>query len=202
MLNMLLWQSRKVQATRGITAGSGFATSELRVLLLPMMRHLHTAWATAAEAVTTEATTTKATTSRRSSRRSRDADGNEAREASEAREVRDARAEGAARGVRAPSCPPRHAWAAVAAEFADHGAPTTVPADGDREMCPGDEEEDDEDHEENVDGPFSGDGFGNLVRLPERLTIIVLIGSIRTRLTIDLVQDTSMNCHYSVIVTI
>ena len=37
--------SRKIRATRGITAGSGFATSELRVLLHPLMDFLHSAWA-------------------------------------------------------------------------------------------------------------------------------------------------------------
>ena len=49
---------------------------------------------------------------------------------------------------------------------------------------------------------YAGADFGIIVSLPARLTIIVLIGSIRTRLTIDLVQDTSTNCHYSVIVII
>jgi len=36
--------SRRVRATRGITAGSGFATGELKVLLLDLMRALQTFW--------------------------------------------------------------------------------------------------------------------------------------------------------------
>jgi len=36
--------SRKVRATRGITAGSGFATGELKVLLLGLMRALQVFW--------------------------------------------------------------------------------------------------------------------------------------------------------------
>ncbi len=37
--------SRRLKATRGITAGSGFATSELRLLLLDMMLELQRRWA-------------------------------------------------------------------------------------------------------------------------------------------------------------
>eukprot|EP00973_Karenia_brevis_P030846 4254122-Karenia_brevis.AAC.1 len=37
--------SRLIVATRGITAGSGFATSELRVLLLDMMEAIQLRWA-------------------------------------------------------------------------------------------------------------------------------------------------------------
>ena len=36
--------SRKIQASRGITAGSGFATCELKVLLIGLMRALHVFW--------------------------------------------------------------------------------------------------------------------------------------------------------------
>ena len=37
--------SRLINATRGITAGSGFATAELKVLLLDLMQELHCRWA-------------------------------------------------------------------------------------------------------------------------------------------------------------
>lgn len=37
--------SRKVRATRGITAGSGFATGELRILLMDLMKALKAIWA-------------------------------------------------------------------------------------------------------------------------------------------------------------
>ena len=36
--------SRQIRATRGITAGSGFATSELRLLLLDVMQHTRMRW--------------------------------------------------------------------------------------------------------------------------------------------------------------
>ena len=36
--------SRTIRATRGITAGSGFATSELRLLLLDVLEDTHGAW--------------------------------------------------------------------------------------------------------------------------------------------------------------
>ena len=37
--------SRLIRATRGITAGSGFATAELKVLLQETMEELHSRWA-------------------------------------------------------------------------------------------------------------------------------------------------------------
>ena len=49
---------------------------------------------------------------------------------------------------------------------------------------------------------YAGAAFGIMVSLPARLTFIVLMGIIVTILTIHFSRGTSMNCHYSVMVTV